>query len=714
MSASSQATLSLWARTTPRAKRLSTMALLCVGMTALWAGLQQQTASWVREVEYFSEDWRLRQGRLAPLDPRVCFVAIDQPSYRELYSDDERARDPGLALASENWPWSREVWALAIERLITGGARVVALDIVFATGGRGDDRLRAVLEKYSDRVVLAADVLAGESDRGSGATLILPPSSILPVPQNRHPLADHRLGLIKQYPDLPGAIIRRTRFDGGPEVGEVTGPEVKAESFSSRILHQAGIEPRIPSPEGLHRFRYAAGPGQAVRLVPLHQILHTPSWEANYLTNHFFKDKLVIVGPSAEIFHDEHRTPFGENMLGPEVHLNILNAALQNQFLQEADPRTSQLLTFWAGLTAWLLTWRFAKLLQRFLVACVALAFYGGMVLLLYNRSDLLIPIVVPTATLCSGTLLGLVWDFSLAWREKAQLRRTLERYVSKDVVRELLDNPQTYLNSLVGVRKPVAILFSDVRGFTSMTEEMNAAVLVKQLNEYFQEMVNIVVQNRGRLDKFIGDAVMADWGSFVTGGTRTDCERVVRSALEMRVALERLNTRWVTEGSRPLAIGIGINLGDVIVGNLGSEVKMEVSIIGDAVNLASRLESLTKEYHLDLLLGETVAAQVRDLCVLRSVDLVQVKGKTQPVAVFTIPTESGEGKVVPGWLPLYEEGIQLYRRREFQKAADVFARARLLCPEDYLMQLYGERCEQLVAQPPGPEWSGVYQMTKK
>ena len=98
-------------------------------------------------------------------------------------------------------------------------------------------------------------------------------------------------------------------------MGEVTGPEVKAESFSSRILHQAGIEPRIPSPEGLHRFRYAAGPGQAVRLVPLHQILHTPSWEANYLTNHFFKDKLVIVGPSAEIFHDEHRTPFGENML---------------------------------------------------------------------------------------------------------------------------------------------------------------------------------------------------------------------------------------------------------------------------------------------------------------------------------------------------------------------------------------------------------------
>ena len=264
------------------------------------------------------------------------------------------------------------------------------------------------------------------------------------------------------------------------------------------------------------------------------------------------------------------------------------------------------------------------------------------------------------------------------------------------------------------GAVRCIVILFSDIRGYTSISEQLTAQQMVKQLNEYFQEMVNIVVQNRGRLDKFIGDAVMADWGSFVTGGTRTDCERVVRSALEMRVALERLNTRWVTEGSRPLAIGIGINLGDVIVGNLGSEVKMEVSIIGDAVNLASRLESLTKEYHLDLLLGETVAAQVRDLCVLRSVDLVQVKGKTQPVAVFTIPTESGEGKVVPGWLPLYEEGIQLYRRREFQKAADVFARARLLCPEDYLMQLYGERCEQLVAQPPGPEWSGVYQMTKK
>ncbi|MEQ1843222.1 MAG: adenylate/guanylate cyclase domain-containing protein [Verrucomicrobiales bacterium] len=151
-----------------------------------------------------------------------------------------------------------------------------------------------------------------------------------------------------------------------------------------------------------------------------------------------------------------------------------------------------------------------------------------------------------------------------------------------------------------------------------------------------------------------------------------------------------------------------------MIVGNLGSVVKMEVSIIGDAVNLASRLESLTKEYHLDLLVGETAAAQVRDLFVLRSVDLVQVKGKMQPVAVFTIPRESGEGRVVPSWLPLYEEGIQLYRQREFQKAADVFIRARGLCPDDYLIQLYGERCAQLMAQPPGPEWSGVYQMTKK
>lgn len=714
MSASSNSRWRLVSKLTPRAQRLISLALLCAGMTALWTVLQNDRDSWVHEVERFSEDWRLRQGRLAEWDPRLCFVAIDQPTYQDLYSAEERRADPALRLASENWPWSREVWALAIERLIEGGARVVALDLIFANEGAGDDRLRAVIQKHADKVVLAADIAVTEGDRGSQTKLLLPSPSVLPSGAV-HPLGDHRVGLIKQYPDLPGMVVRRTRYERDPEALDLA-PEAPSESLSLRILHQAGLEPRTPpGAGGLHRFRYAVRAGDnRLPQIPLHQILHTPTWGSNYVSRKFFQDKLVIIGPGADIFHDEHRTPFGENMLGPMVHLNVLNAALRNQYLQEATPLTSLLLTVWAGITAWLLGWGFSKLLTRFLVACASLLAYAGLVFLLYNRIDLFLPLLAPIVTLSSCTLLGLVWDFSLAWREKTQLRRTLERYVSKDVVRELLDNPQTYLNSLVGVRKPVAILFSDVRGFTSMTEAMNAADLVKQLNEYFQVMVDIVVRNRGRLDKFIGDAVMADWGSFVTGGLRTDCERTVRSALEMRLALKKLNARWLQEGFQPLAIGIGLNLGDVIVGNLGSEVKMEVSVIGDAVNLASRLEGLTKEYHLDLLLGETVAEQVKESFVLRSVDLVQVKGKTKPVAVFTIPPEVAEGSTVPEWLRLHEEGIRLYRAREFQKAKEAFGRARELNPEDAMLALYLERCAQLIASPPGSDWSGVYQMTRK
>ncbi|HAM70404.1 MAG TPA: hypothetical protein DCM86_02035 [Verrucomicrobiales bacterium] len=700
------------AHISPAARRLWTLAALCAGCTALCALFVATRWGRLHDIEIYTEDLRLQIGRKTEADPRLVFVAIDQGSYAEDNPKGAAPRDHVVEMISGRFPWSREVWAVAVERLLQAGARVVGLDLVLNGPAEGDAELRRVLDTYTNRVVLGAAFTILNSDRGGTETLEFPSSTLID-PTLRHPGSDPRVGYVTMIPDEDD-VIRTTKFREHGGIESVLPEGVEMESLAARMLRHAGYPDVIPPGYDPQRIRYAAAPGEKFIRVGLAQILEPNSWEASYRKTPFFRDKIVLIGPAADIFHDSHRTPFNRDMLGPEIHLNILSAALAGEFLHEASIGTNFAVTLWAGLVAWLLSWRFSRLFQRFSVAVLCVVLYLLTAYLLYDNASLLIAIVAPCVALLSSNITGLVYDFALVRHEKAQLRRTLERYVAKDVVRELIDNPQTYLNSLTGIRKPVTIFFSDVRGFTTMTEGMNAAVLVKQLNDYFQEMVSIVVNNRGRLDKFIGDAIMADWGSFVSAGLQTDGERAVLSALQMRTALRRLNARWQEQQLQTLAFGIGINHGEVIVGNLGSEEKMEVSVIGDAVNLASRLESLTKVYHLDLLIGESLAPLVRERFTLRTVDLVRVMGKTRPVEVFTVPEQAGEMRMILPWLEHYEEGVRFYRAQEFGKSLESFRKAAAAQPDDFLIQLYTERCHALIATPPGAGWSGVMEMTKK
>lgn len=304
--------------------------------------------------------------------------------------------------------------------------------------------------------------------------------------------------------------------------------------------------------------------------------------------------------------------------------------------------------------------------------------------------------------------------DFTRERLERLRLRRTLERYVSKDIVREIVDNRSSYFHSLEGVRKPVTILFSDVRGFTSLTEGADSRQLVQQLNEYFERMVAIVFEGQGTLDKFIGDAVMAHWGSIVSHGPGVDAARAVEAALAMQHSLSKLNQEWKARGWPELSIGIGINHAEVIVGNLGSHAKMELTVIGDGVNLASRLEGLTKEYGLGLILGEEAARLVADTFSLRTVDRVRVKGRTRPVTVYTVVSTDSVTTTVPAWLRAYEDGVQAYQRREFQVALSAFERSEAEKPGDVLTTAYILRTRGLLQSSPSDEWDGITEMTHK
>ena len=670
------------------------------------------------DAEIYTQDLRTKLGRKTPRDPRLVLIGVDRAAYADYFSEAEMQQTPELRAISQPYPWSRDVWAALITKLADAGAKAIVIDLVFAAPKDGDDALARALEKYHDRVVIGFSIDLTKTDQKNFVNLTLPSETVLQSATGHSVVEDDRVGYVTIWPDENG-VLRDAHFrHTGDQLGDVLPREIVAESLDARALRKFGRADLIPAGFDAKRLRFT-GTNNTFSTLLLGDVLLPKTWEHNFHSGADFKDKLVLIGPTASLFQDKHRTPLGD-MAGPEIHLNIINAALHGEFLRETSRHATLLVITLAGFLAAALCFIFREPVKRLLVVIALGTSYWLLAEYLFDRGGifipvgaplLILPLAAPLLVLFIGSTVVLSFDFLLEKIDKARIRKKFERYVSKDVVKELLDNPQDFS----GARKPVTILFSDVRGFTTLTESADSAQLVKQLNEYFEEMVRLVFAHSGSLDKFIGDAVMAVWGNIVSHSPAQDAKHGVATALAMRKSLEQLNEDWKTRGMTELHIGIGLNHGEVIVGEMGSSEKAEITVIGDAVNLASRLEGLTKEYHLDLLLGENVARLVNDTYLLRLVDSVQVKGKTKPVDVFAVEGEgAGQTTSLPVWLARYEEGVQLYRRREFAVAAKRFAESLLGKPEDFLSAMYLKRCEELVQNPPDENWNGVFVMTKK
>lgn len=705
----------------PTAKRPIAVLAICAACTLVFLVLWWRGFVPLQELELFAQDWQTRLGRKTPADERLVLIGINKPVYSSEFSAEELKAEPALALLQKNFPWSRAVWARLIEKLGDAGARVIVFDLVFAAPGDGDGELKQALEKYRDRVVIGYNISDTGTERGNFRELQLPNTSVLTALGIKSPVADDRLGYVNIWPDFDGVLRRASYRQTGAGVGDVVPPEVILESLDARALRKFGRAELVPSGFKSRLFRYTAAPGYGFKPHPVGDVLSPKLWATNYADGKFFQDKIVFVGPTAEIFHDEHDSPFVDPqraMTGPEIHLNIINAALHQEFLTEPSPTAQLCIIALAGAVAAALCFLVHQPLKRFLAMVMLAAIYWTLAFkILPNANSVtqVIFVLTPTLALISSSLTALTYDYLLERHEKRRVRRTLERYVSRDVVKELLDNPQTFFNTLGGVRKPVTVLFSDVRGFTTLTESADSHALVKQLNEYFQEMVAHVFAHQGSLDKFIGDAVMAVWGSIVSQGPQQDALNAVATALAMKLSLKKLNEDWKARGMPELAFGIGINHGEVIVGNLGSSEKMELTVIGDPVNVASRLEGLTKKYHVDLLLGDGVARLIGGHYLLRTVASVQPKGKTKPADVFTILGDgAAQAESMPGWLARYEEGLRLYRQREFAKAAVAFQESLRQQPGDFLSDLYLKRCQAFIENPPDDSWNGADVMTEK
>jgi len=690
------------------------LALICAFCTGLifsghfFPGTPFLSVPWGGEQSF--EDLLRREGRKTPTRDDFVFLGIDQSTLQlPPMTTEEIAGSRAFQLMTERpFPWSREVWALLLDRLFGAGARLVMFDVIFSPPNDGDPAFHATLDRYRDKVVLGANF-----DMQNAAQAVTPNDTLIPPQQ----LLDDRVGFVNFWPDpIDGKIRAATyRVTDRQLAGLPPHPSQEIfESLSARALTKIGHADDIPRDFRGHMIRFSAL--DAFEPRPLYEVFDPKFWHANYADGSFFKNKIVMVGSSAQVTHDVFDTPMSPETSGPALHLQAMAAALGHEFLQPTPPKTGLALVVGAGLAAWCLIVFLRRPLLCLGGLVVIAGAYLGAARFFYDKSGLLLLTVPVLSALLLSGLFSLGFEYALERLEKLRTRRTLERYVSKNLVKEILENPDSYYSTLRGVRVPVTMLFSDLVGFTTLSEKADPEALVAQLNEYLTRMTSVVFSNGGTLDKFIGDAIMAVWGNVRSFGVAQDAKNCARAALAMRWELRQLNEKWRDEGRMGLGMGIGINQGEVIVGNIGSQERMDPTVIGDSVNLASRLEGLTRIYGVDILVGATAAELVRDEFHLRSVARVQVKGKTKPVDAFTFIGARNED-VDPQllkWIEVYEEALEKFRARDFTQAKILFSRFLEFYPDDLLGQMYLTRSLEYERQPPDEAWDAVEVLTKK
>jgi adenylate cyclase len=658
------------------------------------------------------EDLLRREGRKTAAPADFVFLGIDQSTLQlPPLTGEEIANNRAFQLMTEKpFPWSREVWALLLDRLFSAGARLVVFDMIFNPPNDGDPSFHASLDRYREKVVVGANF----DFRNVGKPQAITPNAVLIAPPQ---LLDDRVGFVNFWADPIDEKIRAATYriteSQVADLPSFPGEEVY-QSLSARALAKIGHANDVPQDFRGHMIRFTSPDAFAPR--PLYEVFDPKFWHANYADGAFFKDKIVMVGRSAQVEHDTVATPMSPTTLGPSLHLQAMAAAMHHQFLRPTPAKTGLAMVAAAGLLAWSLVAFLRRPLLCLGAFIVITGAYLGAARFFYDKTGLLLLTVPVLSALVLSGLFSLSFEYVLEWREKLRTRRTLERYVSKNLVKEVLENPGSYYSSLRGARVPVTVLFSDLIGFTTLSEKGDPEALVVQLNEYLSRMTSVVFGNGGTLDKFIGDGIMAVWGNVRSLGMTEDAKNCARAALGMRRELRKLNEKWREEGRMGFGMGIGINHGEVVVGNIGSHERMDPTVIGDSANLASRIEGLTRVYGLDILVGATAAELVRDEVYLRSVARVQVKGKTKPVDVLTFVGARNE-EVDPEflkWLETYEEGLEKFRTRDFTKAKILFSRFLEFYPDDLLAKMYLARALEYEQAPPDEAWEAVEVFEKK
>lgn len=679
-------------------------------------------------------EYRNQKNNSPTPPPEVVILAIDERSVNEL----------------GRWPWSRSVFADFVNKLSEYEPKVVAFDIVNSeyTNEKDDAALGAALKNLKNPILgyFFRDTESTEHNEKAFKQIKKSKINIVKVIEEPHENYSRNYKLYKSVelnvpeigksskgfgffnfqPDSDG-IFRRailtTKYEGG------FYPSLSLEAFRKYIrgqvilsLDRFGIKNlyvnknEIPvSERGQLILNFYGETGT----IPTYSIVDVLNGE---LDAEKIKNKIVLVGATEIAIYDIRPSPLDNIFPGIELQAtavaNILsgNYLLKNSFTATVDLVLIIAFSFFLILFLFFVKRTITGVL--ILIIMIFIHIYSNYYI--FENYNLLLSGTFPILSLVLSFVFYEGYRNLIVEKKSRFLKRAFSSYVSPDLVTQIISNPDKL--NLGGESRNITLLFSDIRGFTSLSESTTPTQLVEILNEYLSPMTTIVMQNKGTLDKFIGDAVMAIYGA--PFDLPTHGKNACDTAIMMFEKLEELNKSFKERELPRIDIGLGINTGEAVVGNMGADVRFDYTAIGDSVNLAARLEGQTKYYGVGIIISKSTLDEIdpqiinnmdnEESFLIRELDYIKVKGKTEPILIYQLIPENGSREKIMRLINKFDEGLEYYRKREFELAKDKFSQILEDNPLDGPSKLYIERCEEYFASPPPEDWDLVYTATSK
>ncbi len=681
---------------------------------------------WFEVVELKALDHLVRRyAEPANADSNLVLLAIDESSLE----------------AFGRWPWPRDRYGYVVRYLKQAGARAVVFDVMFF---EPDENAEEFDQSFADDMQAAGNVFLPmlfqaepnhiPSDLQARATLKVE------LPESDR-VAAHQVGLKLPIPVLAqqarglGVINLSADADGPtrriPMLGQVNGQFVPHLSLAVAryLLGADGISVKdgrgqigsagVPLDNDgrlLIRWHGSLEATYHVRKYSIGSVLQAfaqqQKGERPALDATIFKDKIVFIAGTAAGLYDLRVTPFSSATPGVLIHMAALDNLLHGQGLQAAPSwlfLTVLLLLCLTSAGAFML---FRSYPVKFGVTLGLAVAYYGLVAHAFEGHARWLELVFPEVALALTFGTAATVEYITEGKQRRLMRAAFDKYMSSEVVEEIMRHPEAI--KLGGEQREISILFSDIAGFTTISEKMSPEDLVALLNRYLSAMTTIIkTTHRGNVNKYLGDGIMALFGAPLHDPKHASL--ACYAALDCQAELARLRRIWVEEGLPEIGARIGINSGPCIVGNMGSEERMEYTVTGDSVNLASRLEGASKYYDTLILVGQRTAELAKNDVEVREIDLLRVKGKKEPVVVFELLGRNGQvAEAKRRVVDRYLQGMAAYKQRDFETACARFTEALAFDPSDGPSRVYVERSTTYRQTPPPADWDGVYEMTSK
>lgn len=710
-------------------------------------------------LELKSQDLRFRIRGVEEPPEEVVIVVIDDTSIE----------------AIGRWPWPRSVFAELIDTLHEGGARAIGFDLIFSEPEDNPEmaNIHELIDAYSQMGLLEADPInqAFFEEMVEAAEAIDNDSLLASVAQEAGNVvfAIAFVPADAPPPDTFPSFLHKAAYESFENTEALEGFDPQSFSgglFPIPVLAEAagslGFANFVPDQDGVKRrsllcleYGGALFSPLAVRVAQTHLNLENDDLtyvigkelkmgpyvipsdnkgviHINYYGPHntitfyslidvlsgsvdpaTFNGKSVFIGGAAVGVGDIWPNPFSPSYFGVEAQATITANILSQQFLIRPDWTKYVDAAIIGAIGLILVTvllyvkvWKGVLLVLILLISQIASNQY-----LFFNRYQIILLYVYPLLELVLMSSITFSFRFFVQYREKRQLKTTFEQYLSPSVVKHTLKNPEKLV--LGGDRKELTVLFSDIQSFTSISENLSPTELVNFMNLYLTAMTDIVMAHEGTLDKYIGDAIMSIHGA---PEEQDDHEiRACQTAIDMIETLYELRPDWEKGGAPNVRIRIGINSGDMVVGNMGSKKRFDYTVLGDNVNIASRLEGLGKLYGVKIIVGENTQRKVKERFLFRELDYVSVKGKNEPLRIYEMLTGDyfTEGQEYT-FIEAFQKGLSAYRNQEWDMGIHFFEETLSMKPGDSPATLFLERCEEMKQSPPSENWNGAYIATEK